>query len=255
MSCDQEVCPQNPRLGYKFPPSIQFSDRTMQAIWMLFISLSAATTFACTANNPVDDVQSRRDHIPTPDRNQVIVLGKESPPGLIVPEAIAAHEQGHAHLRASEWFSAITAYDEAIRIQPDVAGLYESRGTAYMYVGQHDNALADYSHAIELDPTDAGLWRQRAHAHTIAPTPQPEKGVEDATRAIELDPNHAMGYGHRAVALTQLPAPEWEKALADMDRHIELFPSQDPEAYRLRAWIHDNLGNHEEAEQDRQLAR
>ena len=124
-----------------------------------------------------------------------------------------------------------------------------------MYAGRHDEALANYSHAIELDPTDAGLWRQRAHAQTIAPTPQPEKGVEDATRAIELNPDHAMGYRHRAIALTQLPTPEWERALADMDRYIELFPRHDPEAYRLRAWVHDNLGNHEEAERDRQLAR
>ena len=94
-----------------------------------------------------------------------------------------------------------------------------------------------------------------------AMTPRPlrplrrEKGVEDATRAIELDPDHPMGYGHRAIALTQLPTPDWENALADMDRHIELFPGHDPEAYDLRALIHDNLDNHEEAERERQLAR
>ena len=108
-----------------------------------------------------------------------------------------------------------------------------------------------YAQAINLEPDNPLHWRRRAHAYTIAPTPQPEKGVEDATRAIELNPNHAMEYGHRAVALTQLPTPEWEKALADMDRHIELFPRRDPEGYRLRAWVHDNLGNHEEAERDR----
>ena len=60
-----------------------------------------------------------------------------------------------------------------------------------------------------------------------------------------------MGYGHRAIALTQLPTPNWQEALADMDRHIKLFPGHDPEAYDLRAWIHDNLGNHEAAERDR----
>ena len=108
---------------------------------------------------------------------------------------------------------------------------------------------------IELDPTDAGLWRRRSHANTIAPTPQPQKGVEDATRAIELDPDHAMGYGHRAIALTQLLTPDWAKALADMNRHIELFQGHDPATYKLRAWIHENLGNHEEAERDRQSAR
>ena len=66
---------------------------------------------------------------------------------------------------------------------------------------------------------------------------------------IELDPHHPIGYySHRAIALTRLPTPDWENALADMNRHIELFPRHDPEAYDLRAWIHDNLGNHEEAE-------
>ena len=64
-----------------------------------------------------------------------------------------------------------------------------------------------------------------------------------------------MGYGHRAIALTQLSTPDWQNALDDMKRHIELYPSHDPEAYRLRAWIHDNLCNHEGAERDRQLAR
>ncbi len=130
--------------------------------------------------------------------------------------------------------------------RPDVAGLY---------AGRHDEALADYSQAIELDPADAGLWLRRAHAHTIAPTPQPEKGIEDATQAIELDPNHHMGYGHRAIAYTHLPTPDWANALADMDRHIELFPGHDAEAYKMRAWIHDNLGNHQGVERDRQLAQ
>ena len=78
-----------------------------------------------------------------------------------------------------------------------------------MYADRHDQALADCSRAIELNPNDAGHWRRRAHAYTIAPTPQPERGIEDATRAIELDPDHSMGYAHRAIAYTCLPTPEW----------------------------------------------
>ena len=148
---------------------------------MFFVSLSAAMTFACTANNPVDDVQSRRDQIPTPDRTQVIVLGKEAPPRLIVPEAIAAHEQGYAHVRASEWFAAVAAFDEAIRLQPDVPGLYDARSTAYLYPRKHNEAIADYSQAIELQPENPSYWRRRAHAYTISPPPQVGKAIGDAT--------------------------------------------------------------------------
>ena len=39
-----------------------------------------------------------------------------------------------------------------------------------------------------------------------------------------------------------------------MNRHIELFGGHDPEAYRFRASIHENLGNHAEANRDRRLA-
>ena len=59
-----------------------------------------------------------------------------------------------------------------------------------------------------------------------------------------------MGYGHRPIALTQLLTPDWQQALTDMNRRIELFPGHDPEAYRLRAWIHENLRNNDEAESD-----
>ena len=210
---------------------------------------------ACGSGVPSDETLSRQDHILTPDRSQVQIIDRGLPAGLTDPATSAAYDQGYSHMLANRWFAAIDAYDEAIRIQPEVAGLYEARGTAYMYAGRHDDALANYSLAIELDPDDAGLWRRRAHPHTIAPTPQPEKGVEDATRAIELDPNHATGYGHRAIALTQRPTPDWENALADMDRHIELFPSHDPEAYKMRAWINDNLRNYQEAERGQRLAR
>ena len=231
------------------------SIKATTAINLTSVAIILALSMACTGGTPSGGTHRVQDNTPTPDRSQVQIIDRELPAGLTDPAASAVYDQGYNHMLATAWFAAIAAYDEAIQIQPEVAGLYEARGTAYMYAGQHDDALADYSHATELDPTDPGLWRRRSYAHTIAPTPQPQKGVEDATRAIELDPDHAMEYGHRAISLTQLPTPEWERALADMDRYIELFPGHDPEAYKLRAWIHDSLGNYDEAERDRQLAR
>ena len=91
------------------------------------------------------------------------------------PKAIAAYRQGYERRLGEEWFSAVAAYDEATRLQPGVAGLYEARGTAHMYGGDHDQALADYSRAIELDPHDASLWRRRSHAYMIAPRRSPNR--------------------------------------------------------------------------------
>ena len=108
--------------------------------------------------------------------------------------------------------------------------------------------------AIELEPDNPSYWRRRTHAWSTANPPDFQKAIDDATKAIELGPTHHMGYGHRAVSYTLLPTPDWQAALDDMDRSIPLHPQHDSEAYKMRAWIHDNLGNHAEAERDRQLA-
>ena len=117
---------------------------------------------ACNARSPVGDPASRLNLIPTPDQSRAQIIDRERPAGLTDPAASAAYDQGYSHMLDAAWFAAIAAYDEAIRIQPEITGLYEARGTAYMYAGRHDDALADYSLAIELDPDDAGLWRGRA---------------------------------------------------------------------------------------------
>ena len=214
-----------------------------------------ATVVACQSGVPQDGTRNHEHLLPTPARSEVLIIDEATPSELTDPEAASAYRQGYSHMRDAAWFAAVASFGEAIRIQPEVAGLYEARGTACMYGGRHDEAIADYTTDIELEPDDAGHWRRRAHAYTIAPTPQPHMGVEDASRAIELDPHHPMGYGHRAVALTELPTPDWQQALADMHRYIELFEGHDPEAYRFRASIHENLGNHGAAEKDRQWAQ
>ena len=156
---------------------------------------------------------------------------------------------------ARQWHSAIAAYDEAVRLQPDSAATHNARGTTHLYAGNHADAISDYTTAIELEPDNAAHWRRRAHAHNTGPTPQPEKAISDATKAIELDPSHHMGYGQRSVALTMLPTPDWYGALADLDRSIERHPKRDSVTYEFRAWINEQLGDHAQAQRDRQMAK
>ena len=163
--------------------------------------VTLATAMACSAFTAGED-NNQQVQLPTPDRSQIQVIDPEPPHGLTDPAAVRAYQQGYSHMREATWFAAIAAYDEAIRIQPDVAGLYEARGEP----------------PTCTPASTTTHWRRRAHAHTIAPTPQPQKGAEDATRAIELDPDHHMGYGHRAIARTQLPTPDWQNALVDINQ-------------------------------------
>ena len=215
----------------------------------------AVMVSACNVNEPGGTEPSNRAQLQTPDAAKVIVVDDQIPPDLTNPEAITAFQSGYSHMLARRWYSAIVAYDEAVRLQPDSAGAHNVRGTAHLYAGNHADAIGDYTTAIELEPDNAAHWRRRAHAYNSGPTPQPEKAISDATKAIELDPGHHMGYGHRSIALTMLPNPDWHGALADLDRSIERHPKRDPETYEFRAWINEQLGDHAHAQRDRQMAR
>ena len=162
---------------------------------------------ACNVNTPGGTGPSNRAQLQTPDAAKVIVVDDQIPPDLTNPDDIVEFQNGYSHMLARRWYSAIVAYDEAVRLQPDSAATHSARGTAHLYAGNHVDAIGDYTTAMELEPANAAHWRRRAHAHNTRPTPQPEKAISDASKAIELDPSHHMGYGHRSVALTILPSP------------------------------------------------
>lgn len=149
---------------------------------------------------------------------------------------------------------AITAYNEAIRLQPDFANAYVNRGLTKEKLGQHESAIMDYSSAIKIDPTLAGAYNNRGSAqrrlgqHFLAledlntaiqldshyvkayinrgnaknSLGHPNEALEDFNTALDLDPNSAEGYNNRGVAkatLMQLP-----DAIKDFDTAIKLNP-------------------------------
>ena len=66
--------------------------------------------------------------------------------------AIAFANRGLAYKSKGQWDRAIADYDEAIRLNPDLAETFTNRGTAYYYKGQLGRALKDYDEAIRLKP-------------------------------------------------------------------------------------------------------
>ena len=124
---------------------------------------------------------------------------------------------------------AITAYNEAIRLQPDFANAYVNRGLAKEKLGQYESAIMDYSSAIEIDPTLAGAYNNRGSAkrklgqHFLA--------LEDLNTAIQLDPRYVKAYVNRGNAKNSLGHPN--EALEDFNTALDLDPDS-AEAYNNR---------------------
>ena len=61
---------------------------------------------------------------------------------------------------------ALADADEAIRLEPQLAGAHRLRGDVCTKVGNLDRAIASYTEAIRLDPRSVASYRGRAEAHS-----------------------------------------------------------------------------------------
>ena len=91
---------------------------------------------------------------------------------------------------------AIVDYDEAIRLQPDLAYAYNNRGAAYADLGRYAEAIVDYDEAIQLQPDLADAYNNRGNAYYGLG--QYEKAITDLETALEL----AQAAGNDGLAAT-----------------------------------------------------
>ena len=59
---------------------------------------------------------------------------------------------------------AIQDFDQAIRLVPENARAYSSRGDTYMSKSDYDRAIQDYDQSIQLDPTNRIVYSNRGRA-------------------------------------------------------------------------------------------
>jgi tetratricopeptide (TPR) repeat protein len=147
--------------------------------------------------------------------------------------------------RYTDSHGAITAFDEAIRLDPEYAEAYARRGRAYNDLKDYSRALGDINRALGLDPTLKMAYAARAKTHLDMG--EHRRAVDDASEAIRRLPDMPNGYSIRGNALSQLG--EYQKALTDFDQAIKLGPKF-AVAYAGRAGARRNLGDRRGARED-----
>ncbi|MDE0316547.1 MAG: tetratricopeptide repeat protein, partial [Candidatus Poribacteria bacterium] len=137
--------------------------------------------------------------------------------------------RGNEKYSMRSYQDAITAYSEAIRLQPDFANAYVNRGLANEKLGQHESAIMDYSSAIKIDPTLARAYNNRGSAKRKLG--QYFLALEDLSTAIQLDPRYVKAYVNRGNAKNSLGHPN--EALEDFNTALAFDPNS-AEAYNNR---------------------
>ena len=134
----------------------------------------------------------------------------------------------------------ISANDEAIRLKPGFVEAYVNRGNAKNSLGRPGDAIADYDQAIRLNPDLASVtYFNRACAKSKLG--RYEDAIADYDRAIRMKPDLVEAYRNRGAANATLNRNE--DAIADYDRAIELDPDN-AEAYFNRGAVNGTLNRH-----------
>ena len=97
---------------------------------------------------------------------------------------------------------ALSAYDTAIRLQPDYAEVYNNRGNVKNRLGCSDDALTDYDTAIRLNPHFPEAYYNRGVQKVLCE--EFDAAIVDFTEAIRLNSDCAEAYAHRSVAKAEL---------------------------------------------------
>ena len=140
---------------------------------------------------------------------------------------------------------AIAEYDEAIRLNPYFAIVFNNRGLIYNRLGQFQRAIQDYDEAIRLNPYFAITFNNRGLIY--AQLGQFQRAIQDYDEAIRLNPQYTMAYYNRGNAY--FDRGQYEQAIGDYDEVIRLNP-QDAVACYNRGNTYFDRGQYEQAIRD-----
>ncbi|MDH6261224.1 tetratricopeptide repeat protein [Bradyrhizobium sp. BR13661] len=155
---------------------------------------------------------------------------------------IAYHNRGSAWSTKGDYDKAIADFDQALRLNPNLASSYSNRGRAWAMKGAYDRAIPDMSASIRLNPTDAVAYRNRGTVWHYKG--DEDKAIADYSESIRLDPKNTMTYSDRSTAW--LGKADYDKAVADSSEAIRLDPKNGV-AYSNRGLALRRKGDYDKA--------
>ena len=143
---------------------------------------------------------------------------------LHAQDARDLYQRGLDRLGKGDQDTAITDFDHALQLDPDMAAAYCSRGLAWITKGEYDMAIADFNEVIRLAPKSAEARYNRGKAWEIKR--DYEKAFADYSEALRLNPNAFPVRNNLAWLQATCPIAKYRdgtKALENANHARQLF--------------------------------
>ena len=128
-------------------------------------------------------------------------------------------DKAQAASDAGNFDEAVTAYTNALKLDPENASLYVNRGISYRKSNRLRNAVEDYTKAIELQPNEiAYLYRGMAYSLQN----KYQNATADFEKALSINPTLAEAYFQ--MGNTYVKTGDYEKAKKALGKYLEMEP-------------------------------
>lgn len=192
--------------------------------------------------------------------NQVVV---PTTPPLFIPTATPTRSpesfinEADRLFEAGKFNQAISAYEDALQVDPDNPSIYLTMAHAQIFTGKYEDALESAERALILNSRNPQAYTMKAWAlDFLGDYTQAEGAVR---KALELDANHALAHAVYAEILVdkalagQGDIGTLERA-ADESRLAQSLAPNMLETHRARGYVLWNTGNSAEAIQEYKAA-
>ena len=156
-----------------------------------------------------------------------------------------AETEGDAFYEQGNYKKALDRYNKAIKLNPDSATAYGSKGSALRMLGHYQEAEESLNMAIQLDPQSVWAYNELGAVYTSEK--QYDKAVAEYDKALAINPNYKYAYA-KAFPLRMLG--RHQEALAAATRALEIDPSWAWPYVERAAIFHDVLFHYDPAYQD-----
>jgi len=139
-------------------------------------------------------------------------------------------DQGDEHYEADEFEAAISSYEAAKRLRPEMPTSWKGLGDVYFEQGNYDEAIKNFDRAIqlyiELDLEKPEVYNHRGE--TYRSKGDYDLAIKDFNKSIELDKDIAKSWNYLGYAY--YGKGDYDKAIENFNKAIEI------DKYLAQAW-------------------
>lgn len=131
-------------------------------------------------------------------------------------------EEGKKYSDAKRHTEALTAYEQAIRLDPNYDIAYYKKGWTLSELKRYQESLDVWEQVIRLNPNDAVAYSNKGHA--LSKLKRYNESLEAHEQSLRLDPKYVNAYISKAAVLDYLK--RYDEALSACEQALRLDPNR-----------------------------